>query len=611
MYPYFVQYLRLLVHVIRWKIPLVLLLMLGLSSVEGIGVLMLVPLLAWVGVLETAESSNPILSSVAKGFETLGIAPTLTNILLIYIVVVSVHELLIHMQKLLIAGIQQEFTFYLRNQMFETLSYTQWSVFLKTRSSDLTQLLTLELQNIGFGTGQIFYLATTAMLTVVYWVLAWQVSPTLTLVTIASGGLLFFGLRRHIRAAAQKGKAVTENMKSIFAFITEQLNGMKLAKSYGAETHHIERFAQITEEYKYLTLGFQRDQSSLRLGMTLGMVLLLSGFVYLAVEVLHLAPASLLLLCFLLARLLPKILSIQRNSQQVAHVLPAFRAAMTMQEHLSSSQEESIKGSTTISEFTGHLEQGIVLNQVDFAYGGSGSPKVLQGFDLSISPCQTTAIVGASGAGKSTVADLLMGLIFPTSGAVEIGGVPLTSKNASSWRQHLGYVPQEAFLFHESIRQNLLWVQPKATEEELWQTLDYAAAAQFIRQLPQGLDTVVGDRGVRLSGGERQRVALARAILRRPALLLLDEATSALDTENEQQIQNALEQLHGQMTIVMIAHRLSTIRQADQIVVMDQGRVVESGSWEILYAKEQGVFRGMVDQSLASTRTDSSTSPKP
>lgn len=175
-----------------------------------------------------------------------------------------------------------------------------------------------------------------------------------------------------------------------------------------------------------------------------------------------------------------------------------------------------------------------------------------------------TAIVGKSGAGKSTLIDLLMGLLQPEKGQVLLDGIPLNGDNVNAWRRALSYVPQEPFLFNVSIRENLLLVEPRANEKQLWEALEFAAAAEFVKKLPQGLDTHIGDRGVRLSGGERQRLVLARAILRKPEILILDEATSALDTENEAKIQEALEQLKGTTTIIVIAHRLSTIRNADQ-----------------------------------------------
>ena len=190
--------------------------------------------------------------------------------------------------------------------------------------------------------------------------------------------------------------------------------------------------------------------------------------------------------------------------------------------------------------------------------------------------------MGPSGAGKSTLADVLMGLFTPDSGVMRVDGEPLTGESLPAWRLNIGYVPQDTFLFHDTVRANLCWVRPAATEDDVWNALETAAADEFVRRLPTGLDTEIGDRGIRLSGGERQRLALARALIVTPGLLILDEATSHLDTENEYRIQTAIEGLHGRLTVVVIAHRLSTVRNADQIVVMERGSVVETGSWDVL-----------------------------
>jgi ATP-binding cassette subfamily C protein len=202
-----------------------------------------------------------------------------------------------------------------------------------------------------------------------------------------------------------------------------------------------------------------------------------------------------------------------------------------------------------------------------------------------------TAIVGPSGAGKSTLADLMMGLLAPDEGVVLIDALPLSGKHLHAWRRSVGYVPQENFLFHDTIRTNLQWAKSDATESEMRRALESAAALDFVTALPSGLDTVVGDRGVRLSGGERQRIALARALLRNPNLLLLDEATSSLDSENERRIQQAVERLHGDITVVVIAHRLSTVSRADQVVLLDEGKVVETGTWQELMQRPNGRIR--------------------
>ena len=186
-----------------------------------------------------------------------------------------------------------------------------------------------------------------------------------------------------------------------------------------------------------------------------------------------------------------------------------------------------------------------------------------------------------------------MGLIVPNQGSILIDGKEFGPERMKAWRKQIGYVPQDTFLFNDTAKANLLWASPDANEEEINQSLRFAAAEEFVNGLPKGLDTILGDRGVLVSGGERQRIALARALLRKPSLLILDEATSSLDSENEKRIQNAIEKLHGQMTILVISHRLSTIRGADMIHVVEDGRLVESGTWDELVAKGDGRFRAL------------------
>ncbi|MEO1508123.1 MAG: ATP-binding cassette domain-containing protein, partial [Cyanobacteria bacterium J06633_23] len=230
------------------------------------------------------------------------------------------------------------------------------------------------------------------------------------------------------------------------------------------------------------------------------------------------------------------------------------------------------------------LQEGIRFNQIRFNYPGH-EQEVLRGIDLFLPKGQTLALVGSSGAGKSTLADLLPRFYDPTSGTIELDGVDLKAIDISSYRSNLGIVSQETFLFNASVRENLLYGRPEATEAELMAAAKQANAHEFIENLPQGFDTMIGDRGVLLSGGQRQRLAIARALLQDPDILILDEATSALDTVSERLVQNAIDKLSRDRTTLVIAHRLSTIHEADQIAVLDRGKVVEVGNHQDLLEK--------------------------
>ena len=453
---------------------------------------------------------------------------------------------------------------------------TEWIFFVRTRRSDLIHSLTDNVSRISVGTMFAFRFLSSLVVSALYVTLSLLISPGLTVITLSCFLVFWFLLRPYNRSARQTGQALMRFNKRFYADITEHLAGMKETKSLGSEQHYIDLFKRNTGAIRDAYLRFMRTRENTRLVYKIGSAGLLSILLFFAVEILMVPLIELVLLIVIFGKLLPRLHQINSSYQETLHMLPAFASFIEGLERCHAAQELH----PTPMPRPLDLEREIILRDVEFSYRRGEGKAVLRGLSLTITAGATIAVVGPSGAGKTTLADLLMGLLTPDHGSVSIDGLVLAGDRLFAWRQTVGYVPQETFLMHDTIRANLLWARPSAGERELIEALRLAAADQFVAALPQGLDTVVGDRGVTLSGGERQRVALARALIRRPTVLILDEATSSLDPENQRRIQDALRRLQGNLTMVIIAHRLSTVRIADQILVLENGQLVEKGTYD-------------------------------
>jgi subfamily B ATP-binding cassette protein MsbA len=312
----------------------------------------------------------------------------------------------------------------------------------------------------------------------------------------------------------------------------------------------------------------------------------------------QLVPIFVALLLF--NRALGGVMRVQQTWQNV--LFSAGSIEMVEKECARLDTHQAYSGNTKAPPLSSEIE----FRDVFFAYPG-GVEDVLRGITLKITANTTVAFVGESGAGKSTLADMITLLLRPQSDEILIDGVAGHDIDISSWRRQIGYVSQETVVFDDTIANNItLWKDDYATDSRARLRIEEAArqakAYSFIRALPEGFNSVVGDRGIRLSGGQRQRLFLARELYKNPRLLILDEATSALDSESEQYIQKSIDALKGQMTVVIIAHRLSTIRNADRIFVLDRGRVVQEGAYTELLNQENGLFAQMIAHQSLSLR---------
>jgi ATP-binding cassette subfamily C protein len=552
----------------RGRIMLNLFLMVVLGTLEGIGILLLIPLLHFAGIGEMSQTTLGISFSFGGFSKSISPELSLPVVLIIYMGLIVMQSGLQRYQSNLSVRIQQSLHSHLSIRIFQGLAYAKWPFLAAKKKSDLTTIFASELARVSGGTHFFFRLTATAILAVIQVLIAFLLSPLLTLLVIG-GGLVFYVLTRNqVRQVKEMGVALSRNNRDLFFAISEHLNGIKEVKSCGLEELHITKFRELREAIANNFVCFNQLQSRTQMLYKVGAAAFISIFFYSMVSFFHTQAQEILIIIVIFARLWPKFASFQGGLQQVTMMLPAFLDVMDFERQCQKEKEIYLENPPPSPQ---GFQDRIEFKNVYYSYYPEQSIYAVKNLSFTILAGSTAALVGASGSGKSTVADLLTGMLIPQKGQVLIDGFPLNSINVHLWRRSIGYVPQDAFLFNASIRDNMLWAYPEAKTEDIWKALHLAAVGDFVAKLPEGLDTVVGDRGVRLSGGERQRIVLARALIKKPSFLILDEATSALDRENEKRIQKAIENLRGQLTILIIAHRFSTIRQADQMIVLDQG----------------------------------------
>lgn len=584
------------------QVALVMALTFALILTSGVSLIMLVPLLGVAGFDVEEGSVGRLAEAVALVLRSVGLPLTVHVVLAMYLGIVLVNAAMGRAHAVRTARLHQGYTMALRVRLHEAITRGRWASYVRRTSSTFMFTLTQEIERVSGALSGLLNLIVKLVMTAIYLGLALYLSLPTTLLVAACGGTLMGILARRTRLGRQKGEAVSRAYEELYGAISEHLAGMRVTKSHGIEPLYLRRFAERARATSRAQIDVVRNQAGLGFWLEIGSAAIMAGVFGTALLGFRMPLASILLLLYLFARLVPLLTGLQRQVQSVLTLLPAVDRVEEMLAWLAE-HAEPMATDVDAPRLTGALR----LERVDFGYDGAAGHAVLHGVDLEVVAGRTTAIVGPSGGGKSTVADLVVGLLTPDAGRVLVDGLPLEGAGVAAWRRRIGYVNQDTFLFHDTIRSNLLVVRPDATDDDLRAALR-SAAATFVDDLPEGLDTIVGDRGVRLSGGERQRIALARAIVRRPDMLVLDEATSALDPENERVILEAIARMSGQQTILVIAHRLASVRGADMIYVIEGGRVLERGTWADLTARPGGRFRGMC---LAQGLLDGPGAPAP
>ena len=466
-----------------------------------------------------------------------------------------------------------------------TFFKARWEFFSGSDHGRLLNTLNRELNTIGDTLGSLATLLAQVVQLAIYLAVPIWLNTPMTLTAIGLAVLLGIPFMLLHRVSYRLGVRNTETANVVMGVLSEALGAARLILGFGRQSQARGRYLMAFDRHVHVTL---RSQT---LGVAVGSffqpLAMMAVVVAMGIALHQQARISeLAAVMWSLLAAMPIIAALLQGNISISNFLPSYEQLISLRDK--ASEVEEIEGWRTFTR----LECGVELKDLDFTY--PGREQTLTGLNIYIHKGQMTALIGESGSGKSTVTDLVLGLQIPERGQVLIDGVSLGDWKQNSFRERIGYVPQEPLLFHASIRDNLLWSFEQAKEDDLWEALYLANAKDFVKELPQGIDTIVGDRGVRLSGGERQRIALARALLRKPELLILDEATSSLDSESELLIQQSIEQVAHDTTILVVAHRLSTIAKADQVYVMRQGRVVEEGSFKELSARTGSILNDMI-----------------
>jgi len=548
---------------------------------EGLGVMMIYPLLSEMGVSQSA-GENSLLAFFDSGFTAIGLDMNPVNLLAAICIIAVFQGAVALTQGWFSARSITNFVQDWRNEVLSAYLGAKWKFFVARRQGDLFYTLFTDTERCGGGFSMAIQLASTVIIATIYIGYSLLISWQATLILLSMACIIFMIGRPVIKSGGAIGSALSHHGAETHTLVNEFISGAKLIKATATEKTATDKFAQGLSKWNIAYFKVLFHPVVLRVVFeTLGLIMLSSMFVF-GVEALQIDMASILVVLALFLRLYPKLSGIQQNIHTLNITLPAYvRVTGLVAEALEQAETLDMR------PLPENLSGKPVAVRLENVTAGYDAKEIIRGINIDISPGKTIAIVGESGAGKSTLVDCLVQLVDQMGGSVFINDVHLSDVSLTAWRKSVGYVAQDTFLFHASVRDNILW--GAVTSDDVVAAAKKAGAHDFISAMPEGYETIVGDRGVKLSGGQRQRIGLARALCGQRQLLILDEATSALDSSTEKEVMDTIGSIHGEITIVIVAHRLSTVRSADYIYVLDKGSVFEEGTWDELISRG-GIF---------------------
>jgi ABC-type multidrug transport system fused ATPase/permease subunit len=547
------------------------LVLLGVGSIlGGAGLLLLVPIVNSLAGSDGA-TSLPVVGEVGLG----GIP--LWALLAAFVALTAFQALISRTAAVSSTRLQQRIVDRLRHDAFVAVLHARWSFVTQLRRSDVIQAITTESSRAGQAVSLLMSGAVTLALALVTAGVALLVSPGVAALAIA-GVVVMAGVQAvGIRPARRLGALFTERSRHLQSVLTDSLDSLRLVRAHDASAVWVERLADAFTTAREVQVANAQRTGTISALTSVGTAVAASALVLVSVWA-GVEPAAIVVILVLVARLSSQARGVVGTATQLANASPAVSSVAQLTADARAAVEvppgtpPTTRGRLQVAAGAPLVE----LDRVTHHYPGTGNGVTELSF--TVPQGAITVLTGHSGAGKSTAADLVLGLLEAQDGHVLVGGQPLQPQDLAWWRKHVAYVPQETVLVPGTLRDNLAWSLGSAVDDDAcWTALDRAAAT-FARALPDGLDAVLGDRGTRLSGGERQRVAIARALLRQPVLLVLDEATSSLDDATEASVLDTVRALVPAVTVLVIAHRRSTVEAAHHVVRMDHGQRIRPGA---------------------------------
>jgi ATP-binding cassette, subfamily C, bacterial len=536
------------------------------SVVEGIGFASLVPLL-WTVIDPVQAESSPVIDFTRSLLDRLGLSPGVGTLVVFFVGTLMARSLLTFVAMRHVGYSVADFSTGLQARLVQNLFRARWDYLVQHRSGRVASALGGQADRAG----KAYYLAAMffaqAIQTTGYLVVAFIVSWPLALAALGIGGLMSVLLHFLVRMARRAGGRQTRWTKELVTFLVDTLNNVKPLRAMAKE----QAFTNLLEDKTAALRKSLRRQVISEEGLKngngiLGAICLGIGF-FVAITTWQVPIVDLVVVGVLLSRTTSGLGRIQQQFQKALMVESAYHEVQALITETAAAPEQNP------GRQQARFQRECRLQDVSFAHGRT---PVLHGVSLVVPAGQVTVLTGPSGAGKTTIADLILGLHQPDAGQVLLDGVPLREIDLASWRSLVGYVPQELVLFHDSIFANVALGDPRIGEAEVQHALEIAGAWDFVRKLPDGMRTHAGESGAKLSGGERQRIALARALVSRPRLLILDEVTSALDPDTEWQICRGIRALAGEMAVLAITHRPAFLEIADRVYRIEDGRAIEA-----------------------------------